>query len=99
MGWSPYPTSTKYYREEEGNPYNIEKAKELLATTKWADGFEFDLCIDSAYPDWEKIAVIYQADLEKIGIKMNIKKAEFSEWLETYLNLSLIHIFDSASLL
>lgn len=86
VGWSPYPTSTKYYKEEEGNPYNIEKAKELLATTKWADGFEFDLCIDSAYPDWEKIAVIYQADLEKIGIKMNIKKAEFSEWLETYLN-------------
>ena len=53
VGWSPYPTRTKYYKEEEGNPYNIEKAKELLATTKWADGFEFDLCIDSAYPDWE----------------------------------------------
>ena len=85
-GWSPYPSGAKYYKEIEGQPFDLDKAKELLATTKWADGFDFDVYIDVGVPEWERIVVIYQADLAKIGINMNIKRVAFSEWLDTYLN-------------
>ena len=64
----------------------MEAAKELLATTPYKDGFEFDMVILSGYAEGEKAAMIWQADLAQIGITMNIKKAEFSVWLDTYLN-------------
>jgi len=84
--WSPYPTGAKFYKDIKGNEFNLENAKKILAGTAYATGLEFDLMIATGFTDWEKIAIIYQADLMKIGVKMNIKKVEFSEWLDNYLN-------------
>lgn len=84
--WSPYPSGAKYYKNMEGNPYDLNKAKALLAEAGYADGFEFDLYIATGFTEWEKIAIIYQASLAQIGVKMNIKKVEFTEWLDAYLN-------------
>ncbi|MDR1502839.1 MAG: ABC transporter substrate-binding protein [Prevotella sp.] len=84
--WSPYPTGTKYYKNISGNAYDLEKAKELLTEAGFASGLTFDFYIATGFVEWEKIAVIYQADLRKIGVIMNIKKVEFSEWLDNYLN-------------
>ena len=83
---SPYPTGAKYYKEADQNTYDLEKAKQMLADAGYPDGFEFDLMIANGYPNWEKLAIIYQASLQQIGVKMNVKKVEFSEWLDAYLN-------------
>lgn len=84
--WSPYPSGSKFYKDLKGNKFDLDKAKSLLAEAGYADGFEFDLMIATGYTQWEQIAIIYQADLAKIGVTMNIKKVEFSEWLDNYLN-------------
>ncbi|MEH2958926.1 ABC transporter substrate-binding protein [Candidatus Merdisoma sp. JLR.KK006] len=80
------PSGAKYYKAVDEVEYNLEAAKELLATTPYKDGFEFDMVLLSGYAEGEKAAMIWQADLAQIGITMNIKKAEFSVWLDTYLN-------------
>ena len=82
--WSPYPSGVKFYKDIK-QEFNLEKAKSLLTEAGYPNGFEFDLMIMTGFVEWEKLAVIWQADLTKIGVKLNIKKVEFSEWLDTYL--------------
>ena len=60
--------------------FDIEKAKALLAKSKYATGAEFDLSIQ-AEPyllDTKDAAIFVQAQLAKIGIKVNLKVYEFS---------------------
>ncbi len=82
--WSPYPSGAKYYKDIAGNAYDLELAKSMLDEAG-VSNLEFDLYIATGFIEWEKLAVLYQADLQKIGVKMNIKKVEFSEWLDAYL--------------
>jgi len=78
-----------WYIPVEELPYevDIEGAKALLAEAGYPDGFETDLLgLDmSPYAD---VGVVAQAQLEKIGIKTNLKQTEFGAWLD------LIQAFD-----
>lgn len=74
----------KYYKEVYDNPYNIEAAKDLLSQSAYPDGFAFTMyCMSGTYED---IAVIWQQDLAKIGVKMSIEVQEMAVWLEHYLS-------------
>lgn len=60
--------------------FDLDKAKALLAKSKYAGGAEFDLSIQ-AEPyllDTKDAAIFVQAQLAKIGIKVNLKVYEFS---------------------
>ncbi|CAN7438730.1 ABC transporter substrate-binding protein [Bosea sp. LjRoot237] len=60
--------------------FDLDKAKALLAKSKYAAGAEFDLSIQ-AEPyllDTKDAAIFVQAQLAKIGIKVNLKVYEFS---------------------
>ena len=57
---------------DEVYEYDIEKAKQLLATTKYKDGFEFEVYVLTSDMASQQTLVIWQADLKEIGITMNI---------------------------
>lgn len=60
--------------------FNLDRAKEFLAKSKYPTGAELDLSIQ-AEPyllDTKDAAIFVQAQLAKIGIKVNLKVFEFS---------------------
>jgi peptide/nickel transport system substrate-binding protein len=85
---SSFPSVAKYYAEVDTEGYDVEKAKEVLKKTKFADGFEFDVYVLNSDPASQQTMVIWQADLKKLGIKMNINTCEVSVWLDAYLERS-----------
>lgn len=92
---SMYPSATKYHIDSDNEGYDIEKAKEVLAATPYKDGFEFDLEVLAGFAAAEQEAIIWQADLAKLGIKMNVKVEEMSVWLDAYLNRTYQMIWNS----
>ncbi|REK64423.1 MULTISPECIES: ABC transporter substrate-binding protein [Cohnella] len=72
----------------EGNPYkfDLEKAKSLLKEAGYENGFTFDLVVNSSTQDYEDIAVLLKADLEKIGVTLNIKKVAPAQYRELVNN-------------
>lgn len=63
--------------------YDPEGAKALLAEAGYADGFTMELSLDSSADD--SVTMIYQMiqqDLEKVGIKAEIKSYDESAWLD-----------------
>jgi peptide/nickel transport system substrate-binding protein len=66
--------------------HDLDKARALLAQAGLPQGFSFDFTLGSGFDDWNDDAVLIQAELAKIGVKMNIKKMarpQFLEALET----------------
>ena len=92
---SMYPSATKYHIDSDVDGYDIEKAKEVLAGTAFKDGFEFDLEVLAGCPEAEQEAIIWQAELAKLGITMNVKVEEMSVWLDAYLNRTYQMIWNS----
>jgi peptide/nickel transport system substrate-binding protein len=66
--------------------YDLEKAKKLLAEAGFPDGFTFTFVLGSGFQDWEDDSVLIQAELAKIGVKMNINKMDRSQFLEVLRN-------------
>ena len=90
------PAGCKFYQAVADTTYDVDAAKELLATTPYADGFEFTLdTFDGVY---EEVAVIWQQDLAKIGITMNISVEEVNVWLDHYLSRDYDMISNSYSM-
>lgn len=57
---------------------DIEKAKEYLQKSKYAgklDQYPVELLVNTDVADHEKIALAFQAEAQKVGIKVNISKA------------------------
>lgn len=82
---SPFPSGSKYHQDVSNDGYDLEKAKELMAASAYADGFEFDVMVLSGDTNSEMACVIWQQELAKLGISMNIEIHEVSVWLEAYL--------------
>jgi peptide/nickel transport system substrate-binding protein len=64
-------------------PYdtNLEKAKEHLAKSGFANGFEVPLSFDLGVSDWaEPSALLIQESLGKIGIKVTLNKVPGANW-------------------
>ncbi len=85
---SPFPSVAKYYKEVDTEGYDLEKAKQVLAETDFAEGFEFDVLVLSGDSASEQTMVIWQDALKELGITMNIKVSEMSVWLDAYLTRS-----------
>ncbi|MBS7696778.1 MULTISPECIES: ABC transporter substrate-binding protein [unclassified Chelatococcus] len=78
----PAPPRGWWYNAEADKElgYNLDRAKEFLAKSKYPNGAEVDLSIQ-AEPyllDTKDAAIFVQSQLAKIGIKVNLKVYEFS---------------------
>src|SRR5438067_1927051 len=82
---NPIPPSMCSYNDEvKDDPYDPEAAKKLLAEAGFPNGFETDLWampVQRPYnPNARRIAELMQADLAKIGVKVEIKSFEWGEY-------------------
>jgi oligopeptide transport system substrate-binding protein len=58
-------------------PYDPEKAKQLLTQAGYPNGFELDMLVPD-YRDLPQIAASAQADLSKIGVKLNLRQQSYA---------------------
>lgn len=65
--------TTYYNNEVDGYPYNIEKAKKLMAEAGYANGFSTQIHANATSADSVKLAQILVETLSKINIKAEIK--------------------------
>jgi len=89
-----YPKSWAYDSTVKAYPFDLNKARQLLDEAGWKDTnndgirekngkkFEFTFLYPSASKISEQMASIYQEDLKKIGVKMNVRKMEWVTFLE-----------------
>ncbi|MFD1739703.1 ABC transporter substrate-binding protein [Bacillus salitolerans] len=84
---NPMPPSIKGYNDQVADyPYDLDKAKSLLAEAGYPDGFEMELWampVPRPYmPDGQKVAEVLQASFAQIGVKANIVSFEWATYLE-----------------
>ena len=72
------PTSQYFNTKYAADPYNPEKAKQLLEEAGW----DFDIVLDFAVPTGNKVrensAVLIQQDLAAVGIKSQLRYVDFA---------------------
>lgn len=78
--------------------YDLEGAKKLLEESGWKDTdgdgvrdkdgkkFEFDLLFSAQNEEVEKIALIFQDSLKKLGIQMNLKTLEWTVFIQRLMD-------------
>jgi peptide/nickel transport system substrate-binding protein len=94
----PYKPGTWAYNPNVRTyPYDMEKARELLAAAGWrtknADGilvkdgqpFEFVLRTNQGNDERRKVAEIVQASLKDLGVKVDIQVIEWASFLKEYI--------------
>ncbi|TYP78086.1 ABC transporter substrate-binding protein [Paenibacillus methanolicus] len=86
---NPMPPSTLGYNDDvQDYPYDLEKAKQLLADAGYPNGLPdpltfYAMPVARPYmPDGKKVAEAIQADFEKIGVKTNIVSPEWATYLD-----------------
>ncbi|MEG2213680.1 MAG: ABC transporter substrate-binding protein, partial [Clostridiales bacterium] len=85
--------------------YNVEKAKECLEKSAYAQGVSFTLSISNAFPSHETIAILMQDALSQIGVEMEINKLDNSAFsakrptMEAFLTESLAWVDDPSYML
>jgi peptide/nickel transport system substrate-binding protein len=95
--WTP-PVETKVYN------YDLEKARQLLADAGVAEGTKVKLAVEAALTDYVRAAQLWQAELAKIGIDLQIEQISSGvRWGEVYnpdtefdvMELTMVIGFDS----
>ncbi len=73
----PWLPNTPAFDETKRTRYafDLEKARSLIAESGLSD-ISFDFVFNSIVPEVASFAQVYQADLAKIGVKLNIKGVE-----------------------
>ena len=78
------PSMWSYNKAIKDDPYDPAAAKKLLAEAGYPNGFSTDLWampVQRPYnPNARRIAELMQADLDKVGIKAEIKSFEWGEY-------------------
>lgn len=89
-----YPDSSYYDRTIEPWPFDIERARELLAEAGWRDTdgdgildkqgkpFEFSVLFSTSSKTFARVAEIWREDCGKAGVLVNINPIEWSVLME-----------------
>ena len=76
-----------YEPNAKAYPYDLEKAKQLLAEAGFGNGFEIDYYSPTGrYPKDREVAQVIVEQLSKAGIKANLKTPEWSIFNTDYKN-------------
>jgi peptide/nickel transport system substrate-binding protein len=67
---------TKFYAPQAPYTFDLEKARQLMAQSRYPDGFKTELLIASGDPVEAGIATIVKYQLAKIGIAVDIQQVE-----------------------
>ena len=83
---SPIPAGLPGYAAGlPGYEFSIDKAKEELAASKYADQLS-EISVDIAWiaevPDEEKLALLIQANAQQIGLKVNVVKVAWATYVD-----------------
>lgn len=70
--------------EYELYQYNVDRAKQLLAEAGYANGFSTSITASQQYPLLVTNAQIIQAQLERVGIKAEIKLVEWGQYINAW---------------
>jgi peptide/nickel transport system substrate-binding protein len=96
----PWDRNSEAYEASKANHYtfDLDKARSLLNEAGVTNA-EFDFLPAPDFPEWAQIAQLYQADLAKIGIKMNIRNYELAAWLDQVNNRKYTGMWASTMLI
>lgn len=75
-------TMSGYSEELEGNTYDPEYARELLAEAGMENGFEVDVIVNSADPENINTVLYVQEALAELNIDLNINQVEWATFLD-----------------
>ncbi len=81
---SPIPPGTYYDKSLPGYPFNLDKAKQLMAASSSPSGFTLDYPIASGNNVSQQVATIAKDQWSKIGITVNIQSQEKSVFRTNY---------------
>jgi peptide/nickel transport system substrate-binding protein len=82
--WNPIPPSSWAYSNITGYPYNLAKAKQLLAQAGESN-LSLTVIIPAGYPEGTQTADVWQQDLRQIGVTLNVNVEQISVWLDQYV--------------
>ena len=86
---SPIPPGTYYDKTLPGYPFNLDKAKQLMAESTAPKGFTLEYTIGSGNNTAQQIATIAKDQWSKIGITVNIGQIESSVLRQSYKDAKL----------
>ncbi len=104
LGSSIYPAFGRYFDESLVGyyPYDVDKAKSLLAEAGYPNGFSMTITVPNNYTPHVNTAEVIVEQLAKVGITAKLAQVEWGTWLsETYNGRkfqSTIVGFDAVSL-
>jgi peptide/nickel transport system substrate-binding protein len=70
---APIPMGTYYDKSLTGYPYDLEKAKALMASSSGAAGFKMDMQVRSGNTNFANTAVILKEAWAKLGVTVDIQ--------------------------
>ena len=70
---APIPMGTYYDKSLPGYPYDLEKAKALMASSAGSKGFTMDMQVRSGNTNFANTAVILKEAWAKLGVTVNIQ--------------------------
>ena len=73
---APIPQGTYWDKNSQGYPFNLDKAKQLMAESSSPSGFKLEMQVRSNRSDWGQIAVILKDQWAKIGVQVDIQNLE-----------------------
>lgn len=78
------PIMKSYYNDSltKENPYDVAKAKALLAEAGYPEGFEMTITVPSNYTAHMDTAQVIVNNLAQIGIKAKLDPIEWTTWLD-----------------
>lgn len=84
IGSNMFAGFAKYFNADvvDMYPYNVAKAKELLADAGYLDGFEMSITVPSNYQFHVDTAQVIVEQLKQVGITAKIELVEWPTWLE-----------------
>lgn len=88
IGSSMIPAFGKYFDDSLTNqyPYDVDKAKALLAEAGYADGFDFKITVPSNYQQHVDTAQVVAEQLKAVNVNAEIVLVDWDTWLsDTYV--------------
>jgi peptide/nickel transport system substrate-binding protein len=81
---TPFPKSSWAYDSQMDNywPFDLDRARKLLAEAGLDKGFEVSVVTTPVFPEFTDMALIMQADLAKIGVKMKVEEIATTQYYQ-----------------